>query len=648
MLANDNTQGKTYTDYLNTFNSNDKSGIVSRVMRRTRLMLKNSEKLFKAMKEDFNFALGDQWSDEDRQQLEDEGRPCLTFNKIEPLINLVGGWQRENSPRIRIFPEGGEDRLFSEIGDKCVNAVDKWSHLNYKLDHQFDDGLICGKGISEMAMSYEDDLINGDLIFRNRTPFEVVFDPDSTEYDKSDADDATKICKFTRLKLKKMFPKKVKEIDNIKEDIMGFFSLAGITKEGDSDNYQLDKEDDQLNDLTADHDTRESPDQKLYLFEYWYKKYTQKFALVNVLEKKMEVYDSQEEAEKRTKEIYKQIDQEYKQALSEYELMKAASPDAPMPVKQDYDIQIYERTVPEMWYCAVCGGALLQEPELSPFEPHYSGYPFFEYLASYVPSAPKQVLKIKGITRNIKDPNREINKSRSQFLHILNTNANSGWVGDDDALTTEGWKDLEKLGSTPGVTIKKKKGSELKRIEPAAPSMANIMRGDKGEDDIKQISGINPDAMAIQDKTTSGKAISLRIKQALTILAKYFRNFRYTKELIGNAIYCLLPEVFDKDTLRKILGEEFMEKNKIDDGYLIAFLQRVRDKKYDVRITEADNTATMRQETFEQLLDLSEKYPNMLPPDLIIEYSNIPNSAELIERMREHMDKMAGQQEKQG
>ena len=50
-------------------------------------------------------------------------------------------------------------------------------------------------------------------------------------------------------------------------------------------------------------------------------------------------------------------------------------------------------------------------------------------------------------------------------------------------------------------------------------------------------SGINADALAIQDKTTSGRAIALRIKQAVTILSSYFRNFRYTKEMVGTAIF---------------------------------------------------------------------------------------------------------------
>ena len=69
-------------------------------------------------KKDTKFAMGDQWTEEERASLQTQKRPCMTFNHIAPIINIVAGYQRENSARIKVFPEGAEDQQFSNILDK--------------------------------------------------------------------------------------------------------------------------------------------------------------------------------------------------------------------------------------------------------------------------------------------------------------------------------------------------------------------------------------------------------------------------------------------------------------------------------------------------------------------------------------------------
>ena len=192
-------------------------------------------------KEDFKFALGDQWTEEEKNKLREEDRPCMTFNKIEPLLDLVGGWERENSPRIKAVPEGGEDKVFSEIGDKCIHAINKWTKLNYKLDHSFDDGLICGRGWLEMVITYDEDPIHGDLIFRNNTVAQILKDPDGKEYDQSDWEYIIKMTRLSKKKLKKLFPHSDEKIEQMTVDNSEYLFTGEVMKEGDDDNYHLGK-----------------------------------------------------------------------------------------------------------------------------------------------------------------------------------------------------------------------------------------------------------------------------------------------------------------------------------------------------------------------------------------------------------------------
>ena len=627
---------------------NDDTGLVKKVERKTKRALDRIKDWRQLAKEDYKFALGDQWTDEERTQLKNEGRPCLTFNKIEPLIDLVVGYEIENSMRIRVNPEGGEDTLFAEVGDRIMKAIDKWTKLGYKLSQEFEDGLISGEGILEMAVSYDEDIINGDLIFRLLSPTGfpcVVFDPDTREYDLSDCGYAVKLSKLTKVRLGELFPNKTKIIKEFQVDTNNYVEMGPLSYEGDKDNYHLGKEDQYKEDL-PDASTDGYKEDKYILQELWERKKIKKFFVFNVNDNRLERFDTKEEAEAKKNEILGIYEAKNMAAMAGYTALitpgplgkspaEAVNPGQPPtpPTPVMPDVKVIERAVFIMKYAAVCAGFVLQDEIESPLEPFYHGFPFFPFKAKWRPNVDNQELKLKGMVRNIKDPQKELNKSRSQFLHILNTSANSGWLGDDDALTPEGWTDLKSMGSTPGVVIQKRKDRSLERISPVGPSVGHLRDYEQSGQDIKDISGVNADALAVQDKTTSGRAIALRIKQAVTILSPYFRNFRYTKEMVGTAIFAMIPHIFDVDQIKKIIGIDFMTKNGIDDGYLKAFFTQIQDGKYDVSITEADNSATLRQETFDQLLEMA-KTGMPIPPDAILEFSSIPNKADIIKKIQ--------------
>lgn len=651
MLAKDdmNRPGpKSQDEFEKGFDMKDPSGLVKRIERLTKKALRAVRNWRELAKDDYKFALGDQWTNEERTQLQNEGRPCLTFNKIEPLVDLVVGYEIENSMRIRVNPEGGEDQLFADIGDRIVKAVDKWTKLSYKLSQEFEDGLIAGEGLIEMAVSYDEDIINGDLLFRLLNPTgypTVVFDPNSREYNLSDCGYAVKLSKLDKKALIDLFPKKKKKIENFAQDIDDYLDVGGLRYEGDKDNYHLGKED-QYKDDMPDSVTDPETEEKYLLKELWEKKKEPRFFVFNVNENRLEKFDTKEEAEAKKREIEALAEAQNAAAMAGYAALTQPGPmgqspaeavdpgkPPPPPVPVVPDVQVIEKSVFCMYYSATACGEVLQEEIASPLMPYYNGFPFFPYRAKWRPNVGNEELALKGIVRNIKDPQKELNKSRSQFLHILNTSANSGWIGDDDALTPEGWKDLEEMGSSPGVVIQKRKDRELTRINPVSMSAGHVRDYEQSGQDIKDISGINADALAIQDKSTSGRAIALRIKQAVTILSPYFRNFRFTKEMIGTAIFAMIPHILNVNEIKKIVGQDFLTKNGIDDGYLDAFLTQIADGKYDVVITEADNSATIRNETFDQLSELA-KAGMPIPPDVILEFSSVPNSQDIIKRIQ--------------
>lgn len=581
-------------------------------------------------KEDYQFALGNQWTEEDRTALKAEARPCLTFNRIKPMINIISGYQRENSSRIKVNPEGGEDRIFSEVMDRAMKFMDKISHLNYKMGYWFDDGCYCGKGWLEAIITYEKDPIRGEIKFKQRSPYQILPDPDCNEYDLNEGHRyCFKVVRLSKAELLELYPKKKKIIENLLKDNSDdpTETVPGaILQEGDDDDYgnrpiitSITK------DISDDDESDFDEDEKFTIKEYWRPKMIDKFFVIELESGEPYRFDKKEQAE----------------AL----------------IAQQGSGKVIERKVPEMHVSAYCAGWILQGDEVSPFEPYYSGYPFFRFMADWAPNAEDETSRVQGITRPLKDPQREKNKAKSQNLHILNTQANSGWIGDENALPTDSaWKQLEERGSKSGIVIKKKVGSELREILPKGPNMGMIQREEKADEEFNRIVGFNPEFLAgMEGQNASGKAVSIRVKNLILSLVRLFSNYRYSKEIIGKFLLEMVPMLFDEKKLIKVLGVDYMRKaldpekypEGLKEGHIAAFLTMIKDNKYDVFVAEADQNATIRYEIFQQLTELL-KAGAPIPMDLVISYLDLPNSQETIEAIKKEQERQMTLAQSQG
>ena len=572
-------------------------------------------------KEDMNFALGEQWKDEERQALKEQARPCFTFNRIKPILSIISGYQRENSSRIKVSPEGGEDRIFSEAMDRVFKHTDKISHLGYKMSYWFDDGLNVGKGWLEAVLTYEADPIRGELRFLQRSPYQILVDPDFNEYDLNEwprAQYVFKVVRLTRDVLKELYPKHANLIDGfVKDEDNPVVNGSGLLKEGGDDDYGNRPERSTVKPKTTSGEEGSGlkRDDKFTVKEYWRPKLVKRFYVVDVESSEPRKFTTEEEANTFIKD------------------------------KNQGFGEVIPRNAVEIWVAPSVGGFTLED-NISSFEPFYNGYPFFRFLADWSPSAEDEKLKVQGVVRALKDPQREKNKAKSQNLHILNTQANSGWVGDDDALTDEGWKKLEQMGSKPGITVRKVRGRELREILPKGPNPGQIERERAADEEFKQISAVNPDLLGIQQDTSSGRAIAMRIRQAILSLVRIFHNYRYSKEIIGKFVLEMIPAIYDTKKVSKILGPQYM-KNATDpaqypegltNGHIDAFLTMIKDNKYDVYVSEADQNKTIRFEIFQDLLELAKIRPEV-PINLLIDYMDISNAEETKKAIAEEQAK---------
>jgi len=140
--------------------------------------------------DDLRFATGDQWPDAIRRQRDQDGRPCLTINKLPAFIKQVVNDQRQNRPAIKISPvdSNGDPETAEVIAGLCRH-IEASSDADVAYDTAFESAVRCGFGYLRVLTEYvsPDSFDKEIVIKRIRNGFAVYFDPTAEAADYSDA-----------------------------------------------------------------------------------------------------------------------------------------------------------------------------------------------------------------------------------------------------------------------------------------------------------------------------------------------------------------------------------------------------------------------------------------------------------------------------
>ena len=299
----------------------------------------------------------------------------------------------------------------------------------------------------------------------------------------------------------------------------------------------------------------------------------------------------------------------------------------------DDRFRIVERVIPVLNVAWICGNMLLMHQE-DPFD-GVSLYPYIRFCPYWVDG------HVMGVIDNIVDPQRELNKRRSQALHHLNMSANSGWVADDNV--TSDWSVLETFGSKPGVIIKKRPGSHLERVEPTQLSQGHVQLGEMGDEDIKHISGVNSDwSGTTQDPKTSGRAIMLRKQAGLIITASIFDNYEYTLKIGGDTLIVFIQKtpIYSPEEIQMLIDERQLTVPP-------EVIKQLHIGRYAATVSFGADSPTVRMMNYLTLLEARESgIP--VPAKILIDASDLPKKDEVIaaiEQAEQQQMEMAMQQQ---
>jgi hypothetical protein len=158
---------------------------------------------------DLKFArLAEQWPENVRQQREQEGRPCLTINKLPAFIRQVINDARQNKPSIKTHPaDSFADPDTSEIINGLIRNIEYTSNADVAYDTALESAVTSGFGYWRVNIDYaHDDSFDKDIcIDAIANPFSVYGDPHSTKADSSDWNTAFIIDQMSKAEFERKY-----------------------------------------------------------------------------------------------------------------------------------------------------------------------------------------------------------------------------------------------------------------------------------------------------------------------------------------------------------------------------------------------------------------------------------------------------------
>ena len=545
-------------------------------------------------KKAFKFYRGEQWDADSLEALKRAKKPALTFNKIKPRIRNMSGWQRQNRQDPRVVSRRGGSKQLADVFTELLKYFYDTSNASWKISQQFLDGIICGKGWLAIDVDYEKDPLTGELLLTRENPMLVWEDPYSQRYDLSDARFIIRGFWMDKHEIEAKFPKSKKDLSGLVTVKPSEMSRVGV----ETQDYEI----------STQEMTKDLEKYRFLVKENWWREWEEKTLIINTNTFEVE-------------ELKENPPQERLQVL----------------VTKLPHLRVVRRVLPKLNLTTTVGDIVLQDKR-DPFEGIHL-FPLVRFCPELV-IADKSY--IKGEVEDLIDPQQEINKRRSQALHLVNTSANSGFIFDDDTfmgLPQERQK-LENRGSEAGINIMKKKNSLLEKITPTPLSDALITLDKLSEDDLNRISGVNPDLMGFKgEDNASGVLMNLRRQSGLTTIEPVFDNFAWTQQMLADT---LLEFIRKSDVLsnEEIASIADIEKLKIP----IETIKSRKVGKYEIVLTTSSSATTVRMMNFAMLMELIKGgFP--VPPEILLKYGDVPGSEEMLAQIEQN--KQAQQQAKE-
>jgi hypothetical protein len=564
-----------------------------------------------------DYCEGRQWSLEDQQKLNAEGRPFVTLNKISPLVRLIQGYFRQNRYDTVFMPANNGQGIqeTAEVLTAIAKQISANNQTKWQDAQVFADGIITSRGFWDVRLDFQTNIL-GEIRERNCDPFSILIDPEAEDYNPSEWG--------------YVFEQRWMSLSDI-------FMLYGGTAAADV-----------VSQYGGDGQAVVVGDQGMF---HGYNAYNETplkhFGHFDSVEQElssnshMGYYGTSAYHSNRSRRVLRVLDCQH-HALKEVKFFintdtgaEQIIPDNFTPMQtqrvlgfaQEMGITLAVRSAvrKQVRWTTTVGNRVVYD-KWSPYQA-FTKVPYFAYFRRGF---------TMGMINDLLDPQDIVNKTHAAMTHIIMTTANSGWLAEEGSLTEDMQAAIEEEGSRPGIVINYKKGTQApQRIQPSVPPSSVKMLNDIGTMGLKEISGINDSALGQLDIAQSGIAVQARQKQSIVGAEIYFDNFERSRELRGRHELQIIQSYYTEERIVKTVSSDGTEENYVANQKAAErIINNLSVGSYDVVIDSAPISATFTQGQFDQVMEMrKEGIP--VPDDVVVDLSSIPQKTKIKKRLEE-------------
>ncbi|NGX36876.1 MAG: hypothetical protein K1000chlam2_00021 [Chlamydiae bacterium] len=457
------------------------------------------DQFFPEAERDLRFYLGDQWDEQEKRQLFQEGRNAFVFNRVRRNINMITGYQRKHRLSSIVLPVENSDQKTADQLSQLLMHVMNYGDGYRTISDCFGGAIKTGWNLCSVWMDYRDDPINGDIKF-GRDPYNgFIVDPYFTKLDWSD-------CDFL-MRRKYLGPDQVASLLPGMEDEIHDIYRAGWAR------------DEKFTWLPYQ---RQPNGQDLMAYnEFFLQKWRNVPVLVDMETGDFTDFDVPKDRQKLL--------------LSMHENLK-----------------IVERPQRYIVRHVIVNDVVMKTDE----DPYgLNEYPFVPFTSIWEPESDQWGLKLQSLIRCMRDPQREANRRRSQMIDVLDSQINSGWIANENSVvnprslfqTSQGKVIWRREDAPPGA---------IEKIPPAQipPSMFQLQ--ELFDKDMTEIAGINDAAFGIADSgNESGVMMMMRQGAAIVNIQDVFDNLRFAQKQLSQKVLKLIQQ-WTPEKIKRIINEE--------------------------------------------------------------------------------------------
>lgn len=548
---------------------------------RFQLAVEAESEIRKDALDDLKFSAGEQWPDEIKNGRNQDGRPCLTINRLPQFIRQITNDQKQNRPAIRVSPVDDQATLeTAKIFQGMIRHIEYASDADVAYDTAFDSAVRVGFGYFRIVTDYVDphSFDQEIRIKRIRNRFSVYLDPSYQQPDGSDANWGFVFEDLSKDEYKKQFPDS--EMASMED-----WTSIGHAKDG-----------------WASKDT-------VRVAEYFYVEHKEVTIAMIVAPGGI----------KRT------VDK----SLLDVENMP-----------EGFEIHDERKTfVPEIKWCKINAVEVLEKTDWPgrwiPIIPvigeeiDLDGRKIYEGIVRHAKD-PQRMYNYWASSET------ETIALAPRAPWIAPEGSFEGYEATWKTANTRNHAFLEykpkSIGGQPAPA------PQRNQFEPPVQAISGARQ--LASEDLKATTGIYDAALGNRSNEQSGIAIQRRNTQSQTSNFHFMDNLTKSLRHAGRICVNLIPKIYDTERAIRILGDDGTEEvvyvNKLfeRDGKNISY--DLDAGKYDVTVNTGPSFETKRQEAVQSMMDLTRSFPQMAQAagDIMVRNMDWPGAQDIADRLK--------------